>query len=186
MLSVIHPPWGSFRATHRVPAVRTGSQVLPEDVPAPRCSRPAAGFPPPPLAPPSPLTRSWGSGTEPLRSCCCSVRGGAHASVVFCLGHLIASLLFSPERVSSQCSQSLKFHLCQLPWLVKPQDQRLGSFVVWFNVTAPLGAKKATWGRPACQQLQGRPACVPRRPSGLGPCPEPRGGGGGSGLPLHT
>lgn len=71
------------------------------------------------------------------------------------------------------------------PWLVKPQDQRLGSFVVWFNVTAPPWSKEGhLGGRPACQQLQGRPACVPSSPSGLGldALRGPRGGGGGSGL----
>ena len=28
------------------------------------------------------------------------------------------------------------------PGLVKPQDQRLGSFVVWFNVAAPPWSKE--------------------------------------------
>lgn len=71
------------------------------------------------------------------------------------------------------------------PGLVKPQDQRLGSFVVWFNVAAPPWSKEGHLvGRPACQQLQGLPACVPSLPSSLGldALRGPPGGGGGSGL----
>lgn len=50
---------------------------------------------------------------------------------------------------------------------MKPQNQRLGSFVVWFNVTAPPWGKEGHLGGTFLLTAPGSP-CVPSSPSGLG------------------
>lgn len=106
MLSVIHPPWGSFGATHEGPGSRHWRPGPPRGWPCPALFSSCRRVPTLPFAL-LPLSPGAGSSPEPRGSCCSGQRGGGPRACSTLSQSPSSSLSsLSPERVS-ECSRSL-------------------------------------------------------------------------------
>lgn len=115
MLPVIHPPWGSFRGTHEGSGSQDWKPGPSRGCPCPTLFPSWCRVPTLPL-PSFPYDQELGfqHGAPQVLLLLQPAGSGAHVSVAFCLGHLIARcLLFQSREGLGILAESLKFYLCQ-------------------------------------------------------------------------
>lgn len=115
ILLVIHPPWGSFRATQEGPGSQDWKPGPSRGCPCPTLFPSWCRVPTLPL-PAFPFDQELGfrHRAPQVLLLLRSAGSGAHVSVVFCLSHLIArSLLFQSREGLGILAESLNFYLCQ-------------------------------------------------------------------------